>query len=307
MDFMTTAGRIVSLFLIMVVGYMMNKAGIIDREANVRYTKLVINISLPAQIITAFISNRGIVSNQEVLMVFAITFAIYVVYGVLAILFTWMLRVPPKQKGTYLFMTMFGNIGFMGFPVITAIFGEEAMIYAVICNVVFNVLVYSIGITMISSSADGSTKFQWRRLRNMPLMAAGVSIFLYFTGIPLPEQVMTSLDFLGNVTTPVAMLILGSTIAGMPIRELFDEWRIYIFSALKLLVIPLVIIFLLDRFAMDIELLKGTLIVLAAMPVATNTTMLAIEYDGDVQLASKGIFFTTVLSILTIPLITMMC
>lgn len=307
MDFMTTAGRIVSLFLIMVVGYVMNKVGVIDRDANVRYTKLVINISLPAQIITAFISNRGIVSNQEVLMVFAITFVIYAVYGILAVLFTWMLRVPPKQKGTYMFMTMFGNIGFMGFPVITAIFGEEAMIYAVICNVVFNVLVYSVGITMISSSDDGVAKFQLRRLRNMPLMAAGLSIFLYFTGIPLPEQVMTSLDFMGNVTTPVAMLILGSTIAGMPIRELFDEWRIYIFSALKLLVVPLIIIFLLDRFSMDSELLKGTLIVLTAMPVATNTTMLAIEYDGDVQLASKGIFFTTVLSILTIPLITMMC
>lgn len=307
MDFMTTAGRIVSLFLIMVVGYVMNKAGIIDREANVRYTKLVINISLPAQIITAFISNRGIVSNQEVLMVFAITFVIYAVYGILAVLFTWMLRVPPKQKGTYMFMIMFGNIGFMGFPVITAIFGEEAMIYAVICNVVFNVLVYSVGITMISSSDDGVAKFQLRRLRNMPLIAAGLSIFLYFTGIPLPEQVMTSLDFMGNVTTPVAMLILGSTIAGMPIRELFDEWRIYIFSALKLLVVPLIIIFLLDRFSMDSELLKGTLIVLTAMPVATNTTMLAIEYDGDVQLASKGIFFTTVLSILTIPLIAMMC
>ena len=160
---------------------------------------------------------------------------------------------------------------------------------------------------MISSSDDGVAKFQLRRLRNMPLMAAGLSIFLYFTGIPLPEQVMTSLDFMGNVTTPVAMLILGSTIAGMPIRELFDEWRIYIFSALKLVVVPLIIIFMLDRFSMDSELLKGTLIVLAAMPVATNTTMLAIEYDGDVQLASKGIFFTTVLSILTIPLITMMC
>lgn len=306
MDFMTTAGRIVSLFLIMVVGYIMNKIKIIDREANVRYTKLVINISLPAQIITAFISNRGIVSNQEVLFVFAIAAGIYVIYGILAVLFVYLLRVPKEKKGTYMFMTMFGNIGFMGFPVITAIFGEEAMIYAVICNVVFNLLVYSVGITLIGKQ-EGGTKFNPRRLVNMPLLAATLSIILYFTGMSLPAQVMTSLDYMGNVTTPVAMLILGSTIAGMPIKKLFDEWRIYIFSVLKLLVIPLVVIWVLNQLPMNLELLKGTLIVLAAMPVATNTTMLAIEYDGDVQLASKGIFFTTVLSILTIPLITVLC
>ncbi len=307
MDFMTTAGRIVSLFLIMVVGYIMNKAGIIDKEANVRYTKLVINISLPAQIITAFISNRGIVSNQEVLLVFAVTAGIYVIYGIFAVLLVFLLRVPKEQKGTYIFMTLFGNIGFMGFPVITAIFGEEAMIYAVICNVVFNLFVYSIGISLIGKSEDGLTKFNPRRLMNMPLMAAALSIILYFTGISLPAQVMTSLDYMGNVTTPVAMLILGSTIAGMPIKELFDEWRIYIFSGVKLLVIPLAVLWVLNQVPMNMELLKGTLIVLTAMPVATNTTMLAIEYDGDVQLASKGIFFTTVLSILTIPLITMFC
>lgn len=306
MDFMTTAGRIVSLFLIMVVGYIMNKVKIIDREANVRYTKLVINISLPAQIITAFISNRGIVSNQEVLFVFAIAAGIYVIYGILAVLFVYLLRVPKEKKGTYMFMTMFGNIGFMGFPVITAIFGEGAMIYAVICNVVFNLLVYSVGITLIGKQ-EGGTKFNPRRLVNMPLLAATLSIILYFTGMSLPAQVMTSLDYMGNVTTPVAMLILGSTIAGMPIKKLFDEWRIYIFSVLKLLVIPLVVIWVLNQLPMNLELLKGTLIVLAAMPVATNTTMLAIEYDGDVQLASKGIFFTTVLSILTIPLITVLC
>lgn len=306
MDFMTTAGRIISLFLIMVVGYIMNKIKIIDREANIRYTKLVINISLPAQIITAFISNRGIVSNQEVLFVFAIAAGIYVIYGALAVLFVYLLRVPKEKKGTYMFMTMFGNIGFMGFPVITAIFGEEAMIYAVICNVVFNLLVYSVGITLIGKQ-EGGTKFNPRRLINMPLSAATLSIILYFTGVSLPAQVMTSLDYMGNVTTPVAMLILGSTIAGMPIKKLFDEWRIYIFSLLKLLVIPLAVIGVLNQLPMDLELLKGTLIVLAAMPVATNTTMLAIEYDGDVQLASKGIFFTTVLSILTIPLITVLC
>lgn len=306
MDFITTAGRIASLFLIMAVGYLMNKANIIDREANLRYTRLVINISLPAQIISVFITNQGIVSNQEVLLVFGITFACYVICAVLAVLFVWIFRVPKEKKGPYLFMTLFGNVGFMGFPVITAILGEQAMIYAVIYNVVFNILVYSVGITLIAKSNKGP-RFEFRRLINMPFMSAVVSIILYFLGISLPEPVMTSLNYMGNITTPVAMLILGSTIACMPLKELFDEWRIYIFTAFKLIVVPAVIILLLNYLPVSSEMLRGSLIILAAMPVATNTTMLAIEYEGDVGLASKGIFFTTVFSILTIPLISLLC
>lgn len=304
MDFMTTAGRILSLFLIMVVGYIMNKAGIIDRESNVRYTRLVIHISLPSQILSAFISNQGIVSNWEVLQVFGIVVLCYAVTGVLALLFVWLFRVPKEKRGPYLFMILFGNVGFMGFPVITTILGEEAMIYAVIYNVVFNIFVYSVGITMIAKSENGVT-YELRRLINMPFMAAVVSIVLYFIGVRLPAPVMTALDYMGNVTTPVAMLILGSTIANMPLGELFDEWRIYLFTAVKLLLAPMVVLALLKFLPIQSELLKGSLVILAAMPVATNTTMLAIEYEGDEKLASKGIFFTTILSILTIPWITM--
>ena len=154
MSFMDTAAQIISLFLIMVVGYIMYKRNVIDDAATVRYTKLIMNISLPSQIITAFISNQGIVSNREVITVFGITFVAYAVYAVIGMAFLAITRVPKKQRGTYMFMTMFGNVGFMGFPVISAIFGDEALIYAVIFMVVFNVLVYSIGILLINTNEE---------------------------------------------------------------------------------------------------------------------------------------------------------
>ena len=110
----------------MVVGYVMYKRKVIDDAATVRYTKLIMNISLPSQIITAFISNQGIVSNREVLTVFGITFVAYAVYAVVGVVFVFVTRVPKKQRGTYMFMTMFGNVGFMGFPVISAIFASLA-------------------------------------------------------------------------------------------------------------------------------------------------------------------------------------
>lgn len=305
MDIISIAKQVLSLFIIMVIGYIMYKRSIIDDEATVRYTRLVLNISLPAQIITAFVSNQGVVSKKEVVSVFGLSVFIYLIYAVLGILFLLAFRVSKEQRGTYLFMMMFGNVGFMGFPVIEAIFGEEAMMYAVIFNVIFNLLVYSVGILMIGK--EGAKGFTVKKLINMPLMSALVSIVLFFTGIRLPEVFMTSLDFLGKVTTPVAMLILGAVLAKLRFRELLDEWRVYVFTAVKLLVIPFVVVLLMSRIFAVSRLVAGVLIVLSAMPVATNSTMLAIEYDGDIPLTSKGIFFTTVLSIVTIPLIAMFC
>lgn len=303
MSFMDTAAQIISLFLIMVVGYIMYKRNVIDDAATVRYTKLIMNISLPSQIITAFISNQGIVSNREVITVFGITFVAYAVYAVIGMAFLAITRVPKKQRGTYMFMTMFGNVGFMGFPVISAIFGDEALIYAVIFMVVFNVLVYSIGILLINTNEENKG-FNLKKLVNMPFIAAVLSIILYFANIKLPDMVMTSFNFMGNITTPVAMLILGATVATMPIKELFDEWRIYLFIIVKLAIMPLIAIALI-QFVNVSELIRGTVIVLSATPVATNATMLAIEYGGDTKLTSKGIFFTTILCMLSIPLLTL--
>ena len=156
------------------------------------------------------------------------------------------------------------------------------------------------------SRKDDEFNFSYKKLLNMPLISAIVSIILYFCKIQIPEVLIKSLDYMGNVTTPVAMIILGSTIAGMPWKELFDEWRVYIFTIFKLLIIPAVVIVLLKIAPEMNPLIYGSLILLSATPVATNTTMLAIEYDGDRTLASKGIFFTTLLCMLTIPLIQLL-
>lgn len=297
-----TISLIISLFLIIVVGYIMSIRGIIDEQAKVRLTRLIINISLPAQILKAFVSNQGIVTNKEVFLVFGISLLTYILYAIIGMLFNLIVRTPREKQGTYLFMIMFGNVGFMGFPLIEAIYGEGALIYAVIFNVIFNLLVYSIGILMIGKR-EGAIRFQPKKLLNMPFICGILSIILYFAKVQLPSVVLDSLGFMGNVTTPVAMLILGATIAGMPLRKLFDEWRVYIFTIVKLLVIPVVVIALIRYLPIPSDVIKGTMIVLSATPVATNATMLAIEYEGDMQLTSKGIFFTTLLCMITIPIV----
>lgn len=303
MGILETAGQIVSLFIVMLIGYALNKCKVINSDTNARLVKLVINVAMPAQIITAFVSNQGIVSNQEVLSVFGISLLMHAVYFIVAVVFMYGLFVKKEQRGTYYFMMMFGNVGFMGFPVIEAIFGKESLIYAVIFNVVFQVLVYSVGIIIIRRP---DVPFSPKKLLNMPLISAGVAIALFFLKIKLPGPVNDSLGYLGNITTPMAMIILGSIIANMKIKELFNEWRVYIFAAVKLLLVPVIAMGLMSVMPIESGLIKGCMVVLSAMPVATNASMLAIEYEGDVNLTSKGIFFTTLLCMLTIPVIVAM-
>lgn len=301
----STAKQILALFLIMAVGFVMYKRKVIDDAATVRFTRLVLNISLPAQILSSFTSSVGVVSGREVLSVFGVSFLSYLIYAGVGVLFLFAVRVPKEQRGTYFFMLLFANVGFMGLPVISAIFGESALIYAVILNGVFNILVYSAGILLINRKRD--YRFNPRLLLNMPLLSTAAAMLLFFAGIKLPGVVLTSLDYMGNVTTPVAMLILGATIATMPVRELLDDWRVYVFTVFRLALIPLAVYAVLHGLHLASPTVRGVMLVLAAMPVATNTTMLAIEYGGDMHLASKGIFFSTVLSVISIPLITLLC
>ena len=305
MDFSTILGQMLMLLLMMILGYLARRQNLLDEHVNASLSKVVLNVTLPAQIITSFAMEGAELTNGEVGAAFGLSCLIYLFYTALAVIYVRLMRVPRQDWGTYQYMIIFGNIGFMGFPVITAIFGAKALVYAVIMNIVFNLLVFSYGIKLITDGSETAGSFSWRKLINMPLISSALTLVLFFLHIKLPTVVNTALFTMGDATTPMAMLILGCTIAEMPLRELFDEWRVYIFTAVKLLAMPL-LVFLLLQLLPGFEansLLGKVLVVLSSVPVATNATMLSIEYGGNNKLVAQGIFFSTIFSVLTIPLL----
>lgn len=303
MDIVMITYQMLALFLLLVTGYVAYKAHVTNDTAIRDLSKLVLNVSFPAQILISFLSNRGKVSNMTLLEVLGIAAFCYLVYAAVGIAFVVLVRAPKKQWGTYIFMLLFGNVGFMGYPVIQAIFGIEAMIYAVVFNVLFSFVIYSVGIVLIGGKKTG--KFNPRLLLNTPLVMSVVALILFFTPLSVPEYLNDALNYLGNLTTPLAMIILGGTIAKMNLKELFNDWRIYVFTVFRLIVMPLAVLAAMNLLHEQQYLIRGTAVVLAATPVATNATMLAIQYDGDVDLVSKGIFFSTVLSVVSIPIVAM--
>ncbi len=302
MSFLTIFQQMLMLLLMMVIGYIMEKKYLLGENSAAVMSKIVLNVTLPAQIITSFSIEGADISAAAVGKTLGFSALVYAFYFAVAWAFVRLLRAPREQRGTYEYMVIFGNVGFMGFPLITAVFGADKLVYAVLFNIVFNLLVFSVGIQMIAGGGEGGS-FDWRRLINLPLGSSVLALLLFFAHIELPGFVNTALFTLGDATTPLAMLILGATIAAMPLRELFEEKRVYLFVAVKLLAVPVLVWLLLKPWLPAGDIIGSILVVLSGMPVATNATMLSVEYGGDIKLVSQGIFFTTVLSVLTIPVL----
>lgn len=303
MSFTTILSQMLVLLLMMVLGYFACRYKLLDEHVNASLSKVVLNVTLPAQIITSFAAEGMELAGAEVGRALGLSVLVYGVYIVLAWGLVRLLKVPEADRGTYQYMVVFSNIGFMGFPVVIAIWGADKLVYAVLMNIVFNLLVFSYGIKLITSGRTDGQGFSWRKLINMPMVSAVLALLLFFAHLSLPGVVNSALYTLGDATTPMAMLILGCTIAEMPIRELFEEWRVYAVVAAKLLAMPLLIFLLLGPLTPKGDIMAQILVILSGMPVATNATMLSIEYGGNIKLVSQGIFFSTVFSVLTIPLL----
>ncbi|MCQ2406516.1 MAG: AEC family transporter, partial [Oscillospiraceae bacterium] len=187
---------------------------------------------------------------------------------------------------------------FMGIPVTLSVFGPEAAIYTSVIQIPANLLSYTVGVRLV---APKNTKLATKKLIfNPPCIAAVIAFILYFTRVSLPGVVLSSIELLAGITTPGAMLIIGMTLASFPLKGLFSDWRLYLTSILRLIVIPAAAYFVLDLIVAD-KMFVSVVTLQVAMGSATISSMLAIQYGGNADLAGKGVFLTTALSALTIP------
>lgn len=321
MNFINVFAKMVELFLIIIVGYGACKAKIFDKEARVRGTKLVLNVTLPATILASVMTQDNLPGVMQILQLLLVAVLSYVILFASAFIVPRLIGVPKSQIGIYQFMLAFGNVGFIGYPVTQAIFGNQAVFYTSVFNLPFNLLVYSVGVMFIqTSSATTGKETQGKALKQTsgkktaitvktflsPCMVASViSIVMALCHWKGPVLIGDTCNMIGAITTPMALLIIGSSLADMPFQEMFGNARIYIFSIFRLILVPLLIYLIFKLFVKDM-LLLGVCVIIAAMPVATNGTMLCLSYQGDEKLMAQGTFLTTLLSVITIPVMAML-
>lgn len=298
MSFFDTLCEMLVILFAIAMGFLARRLGYFNAETDQRLSKVVLNLTMPAMIVSAVITGDTLPELGEVLAVLKAAAVFYLLEMVFALVAPRFLGGTPGQRGVWRFGLVFGNIAFIGYPVATALFGPGALFYAVILAMPFNLLSYTLGPLMLV----GAKRFRWRQMLTPCTVAALLGLFFALTRLRPPAIVGDCLAFVGDVTVPLSLLVVGSLLAGLPVGQVFKSARLWCLSLLRLLVLPGLLFLLLRALGTESTLL-GIAVIEMAMPVAINGSMLCLEYGGDKETMAQATLLTTAASIVTIPLI----
>ena len=301
MDIKNVFTQVFILFILILVGYNATKKNLIDSSLTKKLSKLIMNIFLPCMIINSMQLEYSPTILKKVLLLILISLLIYAISFLIAIIF----KAISKSKndiGVYQFAILFSNVGFMGYPIVEAILGKDAIFYAAIFNIPFNLLIMTLGVFVICKE-NNNYSFSFKSLINPVIISIFIGLSLFILNIKLPYIINRPIELLGNITTPLSMIVIGSMLCLSSISECVRNKKLYIVSFIRLILMPILIYFILKGIVYD-KLLFSIPIVIVSMPVASNTAILSSEYNANDKLASQLVFMSTLFSILTIPIIS---
>lgn len=288
------------LFVYMMIGYVACKKEYFDQEFGKKLSWLVVNVANPMLAISAVVNNEEQIAKKDFYVTVLLAICFYAFFLILARILPRLIGVQKSDIGVYKMMTTFNNIGFMGFPVIAAAYGNGALIYAVPFSIMFNILCYTWGIQTL---CGGGEKGNWKRIINIGTISGIISIVLFFMQIPVPKMICSLSAGLSNLTGPLSMLVIGISIAAMELKDLFTDVKLLKFALIKLLAVPVAAMLLVCQ-VIDNWLICEVFLVMMATPAASMCAMLSQQYGGDYELAAKGVALTTILSVVTMPIVS---
>lgn len=298
------------LIAMMAVGYFVYRKGWISEITEQQLSKMVVNIFNPALVISGVLgrtdaeSQAGIFENMHGVLFY------YIIVVALGYAGSWMIRPKRDEKTQYQLMFVFSNVGFMGIPVISALYGKNCVIYITFYILAYNLLLYTYGISVARKSGGSRTgtvqkvREVIRSLMNPGVAACIVAIVIFSLQIPMPDPAVTFFDYVGNTTIPLSMIIIGISVAKMSLKPIFSHGKMYLFCALKQLAVPVLAAVLFRPLFRD-EMLFGIFVLMLSMPVGSIVTMISREYGSGETVCSQGIILSTLLSVITIPIVSL--
>ncbi len=293
--------KMAMLVILLALGYLCARLKLVGPEFNKGLSKLVINFFLVGMILSSVINKEMELTGAEALTGFLMLALMMLICFAIAWISPGVLRIKDGDKGMYRMLVAFMNNGFMGFPIVAAIYGEGAVFFASLSNIPFNLLLYSAGVMLLREGSEGE-KFKLRNAINAPLVATLIATIILVLKIPVPAIIDDTVDTISSATVPLSMMCIGLSLGSVSLKDAFVHPRLYGLSFVRLVVCPLIVWFVMNFFITN-PVILGTIVILSACPSAVICSILGIENGRDGIESSEAVFLCTVLSMITIPLL----
>ena len=291
--------QVVVLFLMMFCGFLSVRTRLISNEGIAGLNNLVIYFSLPCLTIAKLQQNVDPALVKDLVRVFLLACLTMSLFAVIS-RYVFFRNEPAARRSVFTSMCTFPNVGYMGYPVMTAAFGAGNLVYGVLYVAAFNLLSWSVGVVMFDRRA-----LDLRRLLKIPALIASVlGIALFALEIRLPGPIFNFVDSMGSITTPLAMFIIGSRLAQLRLSDMKDT-KLLLACALRLLAYPMIAYLLLTALGFS-GMVRAVVVLCSGMPAAAQLVIQADTYGGDDKAASRAVAVSTLLSIVTIPIVLLL-
>ena len=295
MDFTALLNKMVVFLVLMVIGYLLARSGKLDRGAIKALSSLTLNVFLTGSILNSTLGASVELSWSELGTCFLVVW-------VMQLLGYLPMPVDKEHKPLFELLMSMGNSMFVALPIVDALFpASRAVFYVSLSCLPFNVLLFTYGVWRLQSGRENA-RFRFRNILSVPLLAALAALILFLVKPPLPQAVKGLISTLAGATTPLSMLVIGASLGSVSLLDAFKNGRLYLASAVRLLLIP-VLTWLVLRLLTDDPVLLMTSTIVAASPAAVIITVMANQYDRDAVYTAEGTLQSTALSMLTIPLL----
>ena len=314
MDITVVIQQMIIIFILIGIGVLLYKKEMLSEMTSGQISGLIVNLTNPALLISSALQEGPKASMQELGTALCVDLVIYGILIAAGLLIPRILRVPDGYHYSYQMLTVFGNVGFIGIPLATAVLGAECLIFVSIYNLLYNVFIYTFGISLLHRAAARqasarqeqsiSAKNRWKKLVNIGTISAVATIVIYLDDFRAPAVLSSTLTYIGQSTTLLSMLVLGVSVAQMTIKDIFAHPKLYGFVLLRQILVPVGCIMLLRLF-LDNQLLLHTTVLMLAVPAGNMPLMLSKQLQIDTDTISQGIILTTILGLVTIPVVSL--
>ena len=290
------------IFRMMVPGFIFRKKDILDEHQVDAVTSVTVNLTWPCLVIDAMQVNFSIDILKQSGYIMAVSMVLFAVIALIGFSVAKLMRLSSGKRYLMVFALIFGNTGFIGIPVMKALYGSEALFFTAIIELVNDIFMFTVGITLIQLSAGKKSKLEPKELLSPGMIGVLIGLILFLADFRLPEMLGGSVEMIGNATTPLAMFVIGYQLGSMKVRTLLGEWQVYVVIFFKLVVIPVLALVFVKILAEEFSLMEKVIVLCFAMPAASASVLFSRQYHGETDFATKVVLLSTLCSLAVIPL-----